>query len=543
MPVPLHPELIWAFDLREDRIGPIHQARDIRVEEQLFSEEMLSFEMLPDDPKLGWINIDRYVEYDGQAWRISNRKAVRKSSEYLIQWTALPLWYDLVDEVKFGSFVITNKTVVQGLQQILEGTSWTVASMSDPEGQYALEVENTSVLDLIRTWASITGFELDWDTTNREVIFTPSLGSDRNLGFSYGLNLDEVTQEFLPPQATRLYPRGAQDVTIQGVNGGIAYIENFSWYTDQGLTIDEARDLYLKEAIWEDPNFIQGLPLLDAAVVKLADWSQPTISYSCQVFDLANLTGSAHSDIEVGDVVWVHDETLGIDVRTRVVRLVRYPYHEWDNEVELSYLKPGFTSDLVSSFSSSSSGGSEWRLLVDETTGNNVAGSTASICQITFTSSGNTSAIIGGHIVGTATGTGTFETYIVVNSDVVGGTPTQQFSNGEILDFGIPTWVSALGEGNYTVELKARIVSGAGFITIGEFDGRLYVMANNTLGGGAGGFITNMIVSDTLWGDVFSPSGDGVTVQFLTDETASGSETLADDTVDPTDSPMTIDFA
>lgn len=539
---PLHPELIWAFTIDEQQIGPIHEARDIKVETNLNAEEKLTFQMLPNDPKLPWIGADRYVEYRSQAWRIGNRKSVRSNAEHLVEWEAYPLWYDLVDEVKFGDFIITNLTMTGGLAQILAGTTWTSAFMSDPGTVYSMEAKNGSVLELIRAWASITGYEIRWNTTTREVGFVDALGEDSQVSFRYGRNLDSVTQLFEPPQATRLYPQGAQDVDITNVNGGIPYIENFDWYTDQGLTELQARDLYLKEAIWQDDSFIQPLTLLDSAVLRLAELSQPTISYECTVLDLSELTNQPGDSFTIGDVVWVHDETLDISIRTRVVRIVEEPYHHWDNEVELSYLRPGFTTNLVDSFGSSTGGSSEWRLLVDENNGSNIAGSAVVICAITFTTSGNTSGIIGGHVVGTATNTGTVEFTVTMDSNVIGGTISRPFTNGQVIDVGIPSWTAGVAEGTHTLELRGRISSGAGSVTVPEFSGRLYLMANNTLGGGAGGFITSMVVADTLWGDVFTPSGDSATFLSMTDITAGPSDTLADSTVDPAEAGITIDI-
>jgi hypothetical protein len=188
------------------------------------------------------------------------------------------------------------------------------------------------------------------------VTMTATRGRDLGVGFRYGRNLTRIKREVEPPYATRLFPYGAQDLNVAGINGGAPYIEDYSWYTGQGLTLEQAEARFLKTRVWSDPTFVVDVELLAAAEVKLASWAQPTVRYECDVVDLSEIVG-VQEILSVGDTVRVADQPLGLDVSTTVVRRRRYPLEPWRDRVELAYL-PSTISD--SSDTSRTQASVEW---------------------------------------------------------------------------------------------------------------------------------------------------------------------------------------
>ena len=75
-------------------------------------------------------------------------------------------------------------------------------------------------------------------------------GADRGVGFRYRRNLRTVRRRIRPPEATVLYGYGASGLNVAGVNGGAEYVEDFTFYTDQGIDITTARDHILAQWNW-----------------------------------------------------------------------------------------------------------------------------------------------------------------------------------------------------------------------------------------------------------------------------------------------------
>ena len=534
----LHPELIWAYTLDDEQIGPIHLAFDIENEVILQGEELLTFKMLPDDPKLEWVSVDQSIEYKGEVWRITKRQEERTSQGILVVFESKPTWYDLVDDVIFGDIIITTKTIAEGLAQILADTEWTVGGVPDNPSLYSYEEKNLSVLQLIRNWAALTGSEVQFLTGTKEVLFKEQVGVERGIGFRYGRNLDEVTRTYLPPQVTRMYPLGANDLDITTVNAGIPYIENFNWYLGQGLTLEEARAKYMKEYIWKNTDYILALNLMDAAVEKLANLAYPTISYECKVMDLSTLTGLEEDRFNIGDTVRVQDDTFNLDIRTRIVRMIKRPYEPWNNEVELAYLKPGITNELISTLTSGSDSASQWKLLVDESSAMNITTSLSNICNISVTTTNNANGIVGGHVVATGVGSGTAKFSVFIDDVRVGDTEEYPFTTGQKINVGIPTWFAQLEEGVHTITLRGQVTGGS--LTILENAGRLYSMMTGALGGGVGGSSTVFFINDVMANLTMAPTGI-MNVSQQAPMAVTPTDTMSDNTFTGTDT-LTVEI-
>lgn len=108
--------------------------------------------------------------------------------------------------------------------------------------------------------------------------------------------------------ATRLYAFGGTDpstsfdvdiidATVNGSPWGKTYVENYSYYLDLGYTqeyIDANPDLFLKEAVWRDSNYVDPDTLYADAVVKLGKISSPKIDVTLSVL-MTNIDGTKMS--------------------------------------------------------------------------------------------------------------------------------------------------------------------------------------------------------------------------------------------------------
>lgn len=122
----------------------------------------------------------------------------------------------------------------------------------------------------------------------------------------FGKNLAEIEREVDPSNiVNRLYAlgygEGVNQLTIEKVNGGRAYIENTASIAEYGLG----------QYVWVDRRFEDDASLLASAKAFLDEWSVPHVSYTIKAVDLTSLTGLSIDQFTVGKVVRVVDPEIG----------------------------------------------------------------------------------------------------------------------------------------------------------------------------------------------------------------------------------------
>ena len=333
---------------------PSGQLLELYIDDRLDQAETLNLTIPADAAKADLLVVDGELEVDGRAFYIAELEQRRQGAATVITVEAEALWYRLGDLIWPGAFTITDVTPSAGLATILAGTGWTVADYSTSEATtYTLEAEDVTRLELLRTWADITGKHLRFDTIAREVRLADVAGADLGLAFRYRRNVLNIRRRIRPPACTVLYPYGLDDLSIAGLNG-TAYVEDFSYYTAQGLDLATARERFTRSRIWSDTAYTTDTALLAAANTRLAELAAPIITYELDVVDLTELT-DADDTVHVGDTCRVADPAFDLDVRTTVVRVQRFPTQPWRNRVELAVLAAQLASRTSAAGRSSSS--------------------------------------------------------------------------------------------------------------------------------------------------------------------------------------------
>lgn len=82
---------------------------------------------------------------------------------------------------------------------------------------------------------------------------------------------------------TRLYVEGKDGLTIEEVNNGIPYIENFDWFIQNGLEPE------IKEYKIKNEDIDNSVELLQFATSQLEELSKPQISYNVKIENLNEL--------------------------------------------------------------------------------------------------------------------------------------------------------------------------------------------------------------------------------------------------------------
>jgi phage minor structural protein len=314
---------------------------ELYIDERLDQSEVLRMTIPAGSPKAYLLEPDVELRWRDRRFRVVELEEERDGAETTITVEAEAVWYELGDLTYVGSLVLTAVTPLAGLTTILDGTGWTPAddpTLAAIATTYNLELEDRTRLELVRAWAKVTGLDVEFDTLTRTVNLTATRGVDLGLAFRYRRNLRRLRRRARPPDVTVLYPYGADDLTIAGVNGGLPYVEDFTYYTALGLSLEEARARYTRSRVWSDATFLTDTELLGAAEARLAELAQPVITYELGVVDLAEQTNDVDITPNVGDTVRVNDPDFGHDIRTTVVRVVRHPNEPHRNVIELANL-------------------------------------------------------------------------------------------------------------------------------------------------------------------------------------------------------------
>lgn len=506
---------IWLYNVAGVRWIQLTEFNNLRIERLLQGSEVLAFELSLSDPKLNYIFEEQLLRFepdDGERWFVEHFEDARPGFRTVF---CNPTWIRLGNISKFGPTSILAKNPSDGVTQILTGSGWTLGSGPAGGDLYTAEEMDGTVLSLLRRWSAVTGYELEFDGAAKTVSLVSQVGTNVGIGFSYSHNLAEIKRSYSGPEATRLYPVGANNMTIENANpDGLRYIEDYSWYTDQGLTLIQARALYRKDVIWNDQRYLTEVNLYDAAVARLANMSQPRITYQAKVVDIQRLlTTDQTPTFQIGDNVRVTDEILGIDVETRIVRLVRYPLKPLQDEVELGFLNNGLL-DVTEGSNRDINYGDIFTIVdanIDPITSTS---GESNLCEISVTSTGAALAITGATMIGVASGAGTITFRLTIDGITIGSTRSIDFSDEDEIEYSFPSFASDLAEGSHDIHWRAQITSGAGTVLFDADHARAWVLLRGAIGVGIN-TSPNSFISELLEDLYVMPLSDEFVVEFI----------------------------
>lgn len=198
---------------------------------------------------------------------------------------------------------------------------WTV--VSDITKKRTLRQSQKSVWDIIKNCLNLYMAEMRIDAINKVITIKSKVGEDKGCYLMEGLNLSKLDiSSDTYDLVTRIYPVGANGLTIADVNDGQLYVEN-NEYSNKIIAM-----------YWEDNRYTIAEDLRDDALEKLEALAKPSRSYSCSVIDLATAAGLDIFDYNVGDTVWLKSEYA--NEKHRIVSMKSYPEEPEKNTCVLS---------------------------------------------------------------------------------------------------------------------------------------------------------------------------------------------------------------
>lgn len=480
-------DLIRLYNLEGKLIAFLENAKDIVTEDVLSAQELLSFSIPFTDPKRKMIQYDGEVVYKHRRYIITDiEDGTTDGGEYTFNITCELAYVELLNKTINEEFIIDLKTVREGLEQILEGTRWTVGRIDgESKETFSMVDQKQTALWYIKQWAAVVGMEIEWDSINRVVNFVHKKGNNRKVYFRYKKNLKSITRKIKPPVATVLYPYGKNGLSIQEINNGKPYLENYDWYIEQGLTLEKAKELYTKDYVWQDERYLLMYSLKRAGEEMLEQLSRPQISYECNVIDLSSVTGLREDSFFLGDDVNIFNDDLGIDAETRIVRIKKYHNEQWKNEIELGILQEGLEdaeqsraiTDQIQSAQPSVI------LATNETEPKGVTASPTIMLELRYSTFSSQHAQFGFSAVGEAT-----HDSILTVRFLVGDSLSEQVIKQKIHvgwnTVALPLLFRAIPEGTNSVKVEMSVSEG--LFNIPQHQLQAFMFANDLLGGGIG---------------------------------------------------------
>ena len=262
--------MLKIYDQNHKQLGMLTRYKNLKIESVLSSgDKTLSFTVL--DPDEIPLKNEYYVR--------------TRTDEFVIKKISHKSWSDMtvtcllnlegLQGNPFSSFAVVDRKLQDAVTLGLQGTSWQVGECDVTKVRSAGMV-NCNSLQVTDNLCVAYMCDHSYDTLNKKVNLYNKMGSNKGAYFIEGLNLKRITKETDSyDYYTRIIPVGADGLTIEGVNGGKNYLENYQ-YSNKILTY-----------IWKDESYTDAKALMEDAELKLQEMSAPVETYSCDIIDLA----------------------------------------------------------------------------------------------------------------------------------------------------------------------------------------------------------------------------------------------------------------
>lgn len=164
-----------------------------------------------------------------------------------------------------------------------------------------------------------------WDNKRKEcTIYPKTMGTPVGAFATRELNLKEINYKGKSNDlVTRLYAYGKDGLSFASINGGKAYVDNFTY---------ENRVIC---GIWRDERYEVKENLLADATSKLEKMSRPERTYECSIVDLQATNPELYNNLDFSlfTTATLIDDIKNTSVDYQVVERHVYPYHPDSNEV------------------------------------------------------------------------------------------------------------------------------------------------------------------------------------------------------------------
>lgn len=307
-----------------DDAQAIIDAAAAKVTKEVNGEHALEFSLPVQHPKAGAVVNEQPVELAGELYRIRRVTTERKNRAPSLAVYCEAKFYDLAYAGQVPAREYLQTSAGQAIEDALEGTGWTVGAVNVTTRR-TYNVEESSPLAMLRLIQQQHGGDLLFDGHAQTVSLVVQSGRDNGVAFLYGRSLSGSKRVVdTTSLVTRIIPRNADGVGIESVNGGVPWVEDFT-FTDE-----------VRSAVYDFAAGTSPFTMLAMAQATLAARCKPSYSYEFTVSDLSHKSGQLVDSFDVGDIVTVVDAELGIRETQRVLKVEHDVIRPWASKITLS---------------------------------------------------------------------------------------------------------------------------------------------------------------------------------------------------------------
>ena len=235
-----------------------------------------------------------------------------------------------LDGLKAQQTDFSNNSATAGntLAQALSGTGWTGIDQTGLTSKKTISGALTPfdiIQKITETWDGVTAL---YNTEQKTVTLVfPALNTASATFLTEDLNLRQLdiagdSSKF----CTRIRAEGANGITFASINDGKDYVENYSY---------SSKVIYGEKIV--DNRFTDAQSLLEYAQSKLDAMAVPSLSYECDVVDVASYDGEySFLELKMHKAVWLLDKKRNMRIQHRVVAYERHPANPENNKVTLA---------------------------------------------------------------------------------------------------------------------------------------------------------------------------------------------------------------
>ena len=347
----LHLEVL---DLRFNNLADLiddtnETACSIDVNNKISEIDTLTFNIGVGNEKLMYLKNENLIKYENQIYKIHGLKDIRNSGvEHTVECEHISI---NLTKVNFGQTEIPLESSDVLCRKTLENTGWVFIGSDIPqdEKKHLVTGMEASVYEaltqLAETFDAVVEFGFREDD-NKLTVFLRRGRYDRGLVFEHSFNLlgaeaDSSSTELV----TRLTMFGANNeitdepINIAGINGGKTYLEDYSFFINQGYTLEEIKskpELFLRELMETDTSIDNVNDLKVAMEERLKVISHPQINASFTILNYSNLKGFKTEEPKLKERVWVYDPELELELEAIIVATSKNSDNPLDINVEVS---------------------------------------------------------------------------------------------------------------------------------------------------------------------------------------------------------------
>lgn len=215
------------------------------------------------------------------------------------------------------------KTVYQQITAVLPA-GWTLNDRALVNIGRTIEGDLTPY-DVCVKCTSVYNVYIRWDNKNKVcTIYPKAMAAPVGAFATRELNLKEINYKGKSNDlVTRLYAYGKDGMSFADINGGKAYVDDFT-YTDKIIC-----------GIWRDERYTVAADLLADATEKLKIMSKPDRTYECSIVDLQATNPELYNNLDFSlfTTATLIDDIKEAAIDYQVVERHIFPYHPERNEV------------------------------------------------------------------------------------------------------------------------------------------------------------------------------------------------------------------